>query len=91
MPDREQKSMIGCLLWSALGAISFYLFIVVFGLGARTLAILSAWVGVVKQIEPEVVINFAAPGTIRGHYSIRLASATTKDEGGSRRKTNICS
>ena len=64
MPDREQKSMIGCLLWSGLGAIVFYAVIVVFGLGARTLAILPAWVGVVKQVEAAEVIDFNAPSTI---------------------------
>ena len=64
MPDREQKSMVGCLLWSGLGAVVFYAAIVFFGIGARTLAVLPAWVGVVKQIESEEVINFDTPGTI---------------------------
>lgn len=64
MPDREQKSMLGCLLWSALGAVLFYVVIVLFGLGARTAAALPAWVGVVRQVEPDEVIGFDAPGTI---------------------------
>lgn len=75
MLDREQKSMVGCLLWSGLGAVLFYVFIVFFGLGVRTLAVLPAWVGVVKQIESEEIINFDAPGTIevtlnKGPYMI---------------------
>jgi hypothetical protein len=56
--------MLGCLLWSGLGAVVFYAVIVFFGLGARTLAVLPAWVGVVKQIESEEIINFDTPGTI---------------------------
>lgn len=64
MPDREQKSMVGCFLWSGLGVILVYASAVFFGVGARVLVILPAWVGVVKQIEVEEVINFDTPGTV---------------------------
>ena len=64
MPDREQKSMVGCILWSGLGVVLFYAGTVFFGLGVRTIAALPAWVGVVKRLESELVIDFDAPGTI---------------------------
>lgn len=68
MPDREQKSMVGCFLWSGLGVILLYASVVFFGVGARVLAILPAWVGVVKQIEAEEVIHFDTPGTTEATF-----------------------
>jgi len=64
MPDNQQKSMLGCVLWSALGIILYLTTAVVLGIGVRTVAALPAWVGLIKQLEPEEIIDFDAPGVI---------------------------
>jgi len=69
MPDKEQKSMVGGLFWSGVGVILLYVFVVFFGVGARVLAILPAWVGVVKQIKAEDIIHFDTPGTTEATFN----------------------
>lgn len=56
--------MLGCLLWSAVGAVSLYLVIAFIGVGAQTAAAVPIWLGLAKQVTSAEVVSFTTPGSV---------------------------